>query len=103
MSLSVRERRSLARLERSLAESDGHLVRMASMFTRLTRGEAMPERERLRSNRGWLLMTTVLPLVLIVVLIATASGRVMSPRPVWCSALTPLSGGYIQVPAVCPR
>lgn len=103
MSLSVRERRSLSRIERSLVESDGHLACMTSMFTRLTRGEAMPERERLRSNRGWLLAIIVLPLVLVAVLTATAPGRVTSPGPAWCSVLAPLSGGYIQIPAVCSR
>lgn len=103
MSISVRERRSLSRIERSLAEPDGHLVRMASMFTRLARGEKMPKRERLRSNRGWLVATIVLPLVLVAVLIATASASAPSPTAAWCSFLTPLSGGYIQMPAVCIR
>jgi hypothetical protein len=48
MSLPVGERRRLRRMERSLARSDSHLVSLYSIFTRLTRFEAMPIGELLK-------------------------------------------------------
>lgn len=51
LSLSVKERHVLASIENRLAASDCKLASMLNLFVRLTAGEAMPSRERLRN--GW--------------------------------------------------
>lgn len=50
MSLPLGERRRLRRIERSLARSDSRLSSLYSIFTRLTRVDAMPAGERLKSR-----------------------------------------------------
>lgn len=76
MSLPADEARSLARIERGLAESDPALASLTGMFTRLTAHEPMPEREHLRRSYGGMvriglliavLATALLTQVLIVV------------------------------------
>lgn len=51
MSLSVKERHALASIEERLTASDRKLASMLDTFFRLTAGEAMPKRERVRA--GW--------------------------------------------------
>ena len=46
MALAADEERALARIEEELCRSDPRLAAKLSMFNRLTRTEAMPERER---------------------------------------------------------
>ena len=47
MALAADEERALARIEEELCRSDPRLAAKLSMFNRLTRSEAMPERELL--------------------------------------------------------
>lgn len=51
MGLNLHDRRNLRALSDDLA-SDPVLARLAGMFTRLTAGEAMPEREQTRPSRA---------------------------------------------------
>jgi hypothetical protein len=50
MSLSMGERRRLRKIERSLAGSDSRLASLYSIFNRLSRADAMPAGERLRTR-----------------------------------------------------
>jgi hypothetical protein len=50
MSLPIGEWRRLRRIERSLARSDSRLASLYSIFTRLTRTDAMPAGERLENR-----------------------------------------------------
>ncbi len=50
MSLSMGERRRLRRIERSLAGSDSRLASLYSIFNRLSRADAMPAVEQLRTR-----------------------------------------------------
>ena len=50
MSLSMGERRRLRKIERSLAGSDSRLASLYSIFNRLSRADAMPAVERLRTR-----------------------------------------------------
>lgn len=52
MSLSTQEQQALDSIEDGLAGSDPRLASLLTIFTRLTSGEAMPAREKLRT-RGW--------------------------------------------------
>ena len=45
MALAADEERALARIEEELRRSDPRLAAKLSMFNRLTRSEAMPQRE----------------------------------------------------------
>ena len=51
MSLSAREQHELQSIENSLADSDPRLASLLATFTRLTAGEQMPVRERIRAGR----------------------------------------------------
>jgi Protein of unknown function (DUF3040) len=51
MSLPIGERRKLRRIERGLADADPRLAALYTMFGRLSRPEAMPRVERVRTVR----------------------------------------------------
>ena len=70
MSLPAGEARSLARIERSLAQSDPALASLTGMFSKLTGHEPMPEREHLRRDYGALVRRGLLIAVLATVLLA---------------------------------
>jgi hypothetical protein len=69
MTLCVRERRSLRKIEATLCSSAPHLASLLTIFNRLGRGEEMPSRERLPSTRG-LAAALLLSLVLAAGLLA---------------------------------
>jgi hypothetical protein len=50
MSLPIRERRKLRRIERGIASNDPRLAALYGMFARLSRLEAMPRLERVRAR-----------------------------------------------------
>ncbi len=50
MSLPIRERRKLRRIEQGLASNDPRLAALYSMFGRLSRPESMPRLERVRAR-----------------------------------------------------
>jgi hypothetical protein len=52
MRLSLRERRSLRRINRTLRGADPRLASMLDMFSRLAAGDAMPRHEQLRAAGG---------------------------------------------------
>jgi hypothetical protein len=54
MSLPFRQERLLRRRENALRRSDPHLAGMLTIFTRISAGEEMPGRERLRTPMSWL-------------------------------------------------
>jgi len=51
MSLPIRERRKLRRIERGLASTDPRLAALYTMFGRLSRLESMPRLERVRARK----------------------------------------------------
>lgn len=51
MGLNLHDRRTLRSLGEDLRASDPALARLVSMFTKLTAGEAMPEREQTRPRQ----------------------------------------------------
>jgi hypothetical protein len=53
MSLSAREQHALDSIEAALAGSDPDLALLLATFGRLTSGEEMPVREKIRKNRWW--------------------------------------------------
>jgi Protein of unknown function (DUF3040) len=52
MRLSLRERRNLRRINRTLRGADPRLASMLDMFSRLAAGDAMPSHEQLRAADG---------------------------------------------------
>ncbi len=52
MRLSLRERRTLRRISRTLGGADPRLASMLDMFSRLAAGDAMPAHEQLRVTGG---------------------------------------------------
>ena len=52
MRLSLRERRNLRRIDRTLRGADPRLASMLDMFSRLAAGDAMPPHEQLRAAGG---------------------------------------------------
>jgi len=52
MRLSLRERRNLRRINRTLRGADPRLASMLDMFSRLAAGDAMPPHEQLRAAGG---------------------------------------------------
>ncbi len=50
MSLPMRDRRKLRRIERGIASTDPRLAGLYSMFARLSGMEAMPRAERVRAG-----------------------------------------------------
>lgn len=84
MSLSASEARALSRIEQALLSRDPSLRSLFSIFTRLTRQEAMPTREQIRRN--WrpqpgimILVAIVLAVGMIIVGSLTASPRACPP------------------------
>ena len=53
MSPTERERQALGSIAHGLAGSDPRLASMLGIFSRLTSGEEMPAREKVRIRRGW--------------------------------------------------
>jgi hypothetical protein len=52
MQLSLRERRKLRHINRTLRGADPRLASMLDMFSRLAAGDAMPPHEQLRAAGG---------------------------------------------------
>ena len=87
MSLPVAEERALTGIEQALRSRDPRLSALFSIFTRLTRQEAMPTIEQLRRRR-WRPQPGAVLLVAIALLVcALVAGSLAS------------SGGCVQVPA----
>ncbi len=87
MSLPAAEERVLTRIEQALLSRDPRLNSLFSIFTRLTRQEAMPAVEQLRPRR-WRLQPGAVLLVAIALLVcALVAGSLAS------------SGGCVQAPA----
>ena len=88
MTLCVRERRSLRKIEAALCSSAPHLASLLTIFNRLSRGEEMPRRERLASGRNPLAAALLLSLVLAAGVLALltsgpgSGGRACLPHPV---------------------
>jgi hypothetical protein len=86
MSLPAAEERTLTRIEQALLARDPRLNSLFSIFTRLTRQEAMPTIEQLRRRRwrpqpGAVLLAAVALLICAVVAgsLASAGGCVQAP------------------------
>jgi Protein of unknown function (DUF3040) len=85
MSLSASEVRALSRIERTLLSRDPRLRSLFSIFTRLTRQEAMPVREQI-GRRGWrhrpgtlILIAAVLAAGMIIIGALNSPPRVCAP------------------------
>lgn len=95
MSLIPRERQALDSIEDGLAASDPRLTSLLATFTRLTAGEALPERESLREDRPgrrllgqliWPLLWVVVSAALISVALSVSPGGAAAcwPWPAAC-------------------
>jgi hypothetical protein len=98
MSLSAHEQRTVDAIEHRLSGSDPDLASLLSMFSRLTAGEEMPAREKIRAGwqrlsweRAELLLGILIGLALIAVAVAMAasgsgSGGGRRACAVWAAA-----------------
>ena len=80
MSLPVAEERTLTSIEQALRSRDARLNSLFSIFTRLTRQEAMPTIEQIRQRRwrpqpGAVVLITIALLVCAIVAGSLGSGR----------------------------
>ena len=86
MSLPVAQERALTSIEQSLRSRDPKLNSLFSIFTRLTRQEAMPTIEQIRQQRwrprpGAVILLTLVLLVSAVVVGSLVSGRGCGQAP----------------------
>jgi hypothetical protein len=86
MSLPVAEERALTSIEQALRSRDPRLNSLFSIFTRLTRQEAMPAIEQIRRRRwrpqpGAIVLVTIALLVCAIVVGSLGSGRGCGPAP----------------------
>jgi Protein of unknown function (DUF3040) len=86
MSLPVAEERALTSIEHALLSRDPRLSSLFSIFTRLTRQEAMPAIEQLRPRRwrpqpGAVLLAAIALMVCAVVASSLASARGCAQAP----------------------
>jgi hypothetical protein len=117
MSLPAAEERTLTGIEQALRSRDPRLSALFSIFTRLTRQEAMPTIEQLRPRRrrpqpGAVLLAVVALLVCAVVAGSLASARgcgrapaataTTLPSAIAAGAMVPQCAGHLTAGAKAP-
>lgn len=108
MTLCVRERRSLRKIEAALCSSAPQLASLLTIFNRLGRGEEMPRRERLPSRRNRLAAALLLSLVLAAGVLALLTNglsngaRACLPHPVISVSWRGASWPEPAVSITCP-
>jgi|SRR5215471_5671544 len=108
MTLCVRERRSLRKIETALGSSAPHLASLLTIFNRLGRGEEMPSRERLPARQNRLAAALLLSLALAAGLLAVLTnglgngGHACLPQPVISVSWRGASWPEPLVSIICP-
>jgi hypothetical protein len=107
MSLPAAEERTLTRIEQALRSRDPRLSALFSIFTRLTRQEAMPTIEQLRARRwrpqpGAVLLAVVALLVCAIVAGSLASARGCEQAPTATATTQPSAIAASAMVPQCP-
>lgn len=98
MSLPAAEERALASIEQSLRSRDPRLNAIFSIFTRLTRYEAMPTIEQIRRRRRRPRAGALVLVTLALVVCAVVAGSLATSRG--CAAARPAATNAAQPSAI---